>query len=85
MYYVVLSYRQVARGSMQVSLQPVSVDEIKEDAAALHDAGMRLVQFMIAYGLQPIIRTRPHIAPVNRKKAAREKRIEDRHRKRRGE
>lgn len=75
----VFSYRQAARGSLQVSLQPVSAEDIKKDALALYDAGIELVRFMIALNLQPRPRTRPRLAPVNRKKKARAERIERRH------
>lgn len=74
----VFSYRQAARGSLQVSLQPISVEEIKKDAAALYDAGVHLLQFMIMYGLESTDRTRPRLAPMDRRKKARAKRIESR-------
>lgn len=79
----VFSYRQVARGSLQVSLQAVSVDEIKKDAAAIYDAGVELLRFMIAYDLVPIDRSRSRLAPMNRRKKARAERVERRNRNRR--
>jgi len=78
----VFSYRQSARGSLQVSLQPVSVEEIKKDAAALYDAGIHLLQFMLAYDLMPLNRTRSRLPPMDRGKKARASRVEQRHRDR---
>lgn len=78
----VFSYRQSARGSLQVSLQPVSVEEIKKDAAALYDAGIHLLQFMLAFDLMPLNRTRTRLPAMDRGKKARASRIEQRHRDR---
>lgn len=70
----VFSYRESARGSLQVSLQPVRVEQIEEDAALIYRVGMDLMQFMIVWKLRPADRNRPVRAPVNRKKQARLKR-----------
>ncbi|WP_333591408.1 hypothetical protein [Brevundimonas sp.] len=72
------SYRQTARGSLQVSLQPVSVEEIEKDATLIYEAGMDLVRFMILNNITPNNRTRPVRRPVNRRKKAREERIQRR-------
>lgn len=45
--------RQTARGSVQVELRPVSVEEIKASAIAVYEAGLDLVRFMILNGLEP--------------------------------
>lgn len=78
----IFSYRQDVKGSTQVSLQPISVEEIKKDAAALYEAGIQLIQFMVMYGLAPTPRTRSVLPPMNRKKKARAERIKRRHRER---
>jgi hypothetical protein len=70
----VLSLRETARGSLQVKLTPLSVSELREDAAFIYEAGMALQRFMIARGLSPVERTRPVRAPPNRKQKARESR-----------
>lgn len=72
------SYRESARGSLQVSLKPVRVEEIEQDATAIYEAGMDLARFMIVHGLTPTDRTRPVRAPLNRRKKARQERIERR-------
>jgi hypothetical protein len=38
----VYSFRETARGSLQVSMQPISVAEIEQDAARIYEAGMAL-------------------------------------------
>jgi hypothetical protein len=70
----VFSVREKARGSLQVSLQPVSVKEVEKDAAAIYEVGMNLMRFMLAYGLKPADRTRPIRAPLDRRKKARQAR-----------
>ncbi len=67
----VFSVREKARGSLQVELQPVRVDEIERDATVIYEAGMDLMRFMLAYNLTPTPRTRPIRAPLDRRKKAR--------------
>ena len=75
------SYRESARGSLQVSLQPVRVEEIEKDATLIYEAGMDLARFMILHGLVAPDRTRPIRVPLNRRKKARQERIERRRRR----
>jgi hypothetical protein len=70
----VLSFREKARGSLQVTLRPVSASEIEKDAAATYEVGMNLMRFMLAYGLKPVDRIRPVHAPLDRRKKARQAR-----------
>lgn len=70
----ILSYRASARGSIMVSLQPVSVTQIEKDARRIYEAGMALMSYMVTRGLAPRDRSRPIREPLDRKKTAREKR-----------
>lgn len=63
-----------ARGSLKVSKHPVTTEKIKEDAAAIYKAGMRLMAFMSAFDMHPVDRTRPLHETLNRKKVARKAR-----------
>lgn len=74
----VFSYRESARGSLQVSLQPVRIEEIEQDATQIFDAGLAIIEFMVAHGLGPTHPEGARRAPFNRKKEAREKRREAR-------
>ncbi|HXQ11519.1 MAG TPA: hypothetical protein VN805_11045 [Caulobacteraceae bacterium] len=49
----VFTVKTSARGSVRSDLAPMSVDQIKSDAAFIYDAGIELLQFMIAMGLEP--------------------------------
>ena len=69
-----LSMRASARGSLLVSLQPITVEQVQEDAALIYQAGMDIMAFMISRNLAPVARTRPVFAPLNRKKKARAER-----------
>ncbi len=68
------SYRQKARGSLQLSLIPVTAEEFARDAALIYEAGMDLMRFMISRGIGPRERIRPIRAALDRRKKAREKR-----------
>lgn len=70
----ILSLRAKARGSLQVSLQVVTVDEIKQDAAAIYKVGIDILEFMISRDLLPRHRTTPLTQTVNRGKKARAER-----------
>jgi hypothetical protein len=70
----VLSYRQKARGSLQIDLIPIPVHEIQETGALVYEAGIKIVEFMIRYGLEARVRTKPLMVPLNRKKKARAER-----------
>lgn len=70
----VFTMRERARGSLQISLTPISVEEIRESAREIYEAGMRLMSFMISRGLGTSVRTEPLREPLNRRKAARAQR-----------
>lgn len=70
----ILSHRLKARGALQLELRPISVKEIKEDAALIYEAGETLMKFMILHGLAPASRTKVIREPLDRSKKARAKR-----------
>ncbi len=70
----VLSWRLKTKGSMQLELKPVTVNEMEQDATALYEVGMDIVRFMDSRGLCPYHRTKPLNAPINRGKKARAER-----------
>lgn len=70
----VLSHRMKARGSLQLELEPISIDEIQECAETVYDAGIAIVRFMMRVGIAPRPRTKPLMEPLDRKKKARAKR-----------
>jgi hypothetical protein len=70
----VMSLRARARGSLLVELKPVSIDEIKEQAAALYKIGMDLMEFVVSRGLPRRHRNVPLPAPVKRSEKARTER-----------
>jgi hypothetical protein len=70
----ILSHRLKARGSLQLELRPVSVEEIKQDASLIYEVGMALMGFMMAYGLGPRERKHAPRQPLDRSKKARAKR-----------
>jgi len=65
-----------ARGSLQVDFQPVTVDELKETAKKIYDAGIALHQYMVSRHLGPIMRQGLLREPINRGKKARAERRE---------
>jgi hypothetical protein len=67
----VLSYREVARGSLRVSLQPVRVEQVEQDAATIYEAGIAIMRFMISRGIGACERTAPLHVPIDRRKKAR--------------
>jgi hypothetical protein len=67
----IFSHRLKARGSLQLELRPVTVDEMREDARLVYEAGIAVIQFMGAFGLGSPIRTRPIWSPLDRSKKAR--------------
>jgi hypothetical protein len=70
----ILSHRLKARGSLQLELRPISVEEIKQDAGLIYEVGMDLVAFMMFYNLAPKNRPLPPRMPFDRSKKARAKR-----------
>jgi hypothetical protein len=67
----VLSLRESAHGSLQVSLTPIRFEEVEKDAALIYKVGIDLMGFMMDRGLEPAPRTRPIRAPLNRKQKMR--------------
>lgn len=70
----VFRVRERARGSLEVTLTPVTAEDIRRDADALYKAGLDLIQFMIVWKLRPEPRTRPLRTPLDRTAKARKKR-----------
>lgn len=68
----VFTNKIVARGSLDVELVPVTVDQIKGDAALIYDAGMALMAFLMKRKLcasyPPANRPRAHKTKAARKK-----------------
>jgi len=54
----VFSLRESARGSLQVTLKPIDVEQLSKDAALIYEAGMTLMSFMLRVGLGPTHRTK---------------------------
>jgi hypothetical protein len=67
----VFSIRFKARGSLQVSLQPIDIEQIKKDAAFIYKVGIDLMRFIAAFDVRPADRTRTIHAPLDRRKKAR--------------
>ena len=70
----IFSYRESARGSLQIKLTPVTASEINADAVDIYEAGMDVIRFMDSRGLESPYRTKPLREAVNRGKEARAKR-----------
>jgi len=70
----VLSHRLKARGSLQLELRPISVEEIKEDARLIYEAALALINFMGIFRIEPRERRAPLREPLNRSKKARAER-----------
>lgn len=70
----VFSIRYQSRGSLQLSMQRVDVEQIEKDAALIYEVGMNLMQFMITFEITPKDRTRTIHATLNRGKKARAER-----------
>ena len=70
----ILSHRMKSRGSLQLALKPITVEEIQEDATLIYKAGMALQSFMMLYGLSPRTRKAQLREPLDRSKKARAKR-----------
>lgn len=70
----IFSHRLKARGSLQLELRPISAEEMEQDAALIYEAGIAIIQFMGAFGLESSMRTRPLWEPLDRSKKARAKR-----------
>jgi hypothetical protein len=70
----VFSYRISSRGNLKGSLQPISAEAIEQDAAAIHDAGLKLYAFMMERDWLPRDNVHPLSEPFSRKKKARDAR-----------
>lgn len=68
------SWREKSRGSYQLELKPIRVEDLREDAATIYKVGMDLMEFMMRAGLLPELRETPMREPLDRRKSAREKR-----------
>lgn len=68
------SFREKARGSLQISLVPVSAKEFEEDARVIYGVGIKLKDFMLTRGLGPHSRLKPAYERADRSKKAREER-----------
>jgi hypothetical protein len=67
----VFSYRERARGSLQIELKRITVEEIESDAASIYEAGMDVMRFMISREIGPSDRAAAPRAAVKRGKSAR--------------
>ena len=72
----VFSWRLKARGSLQLDLKPITVDEIKQDAALIYEVGLSILTFMESCGIPHTYRQTPLMMPLDRGKKARAKRRE---------
>ena len=70
----VLVMSEKARGSLQVELSPITVDQIRLGASRIYDAGMNLMTFMASRGIGPSFRETPIREALKRKKKARAER-----------
>lgn len=70
----ILSLREQARGSLEVTMTPITTAEIRADALQVYQAGMDLMKYMISNDLGPRARTAPLRTPLDRRKKARKKR-----------
>lgn len=72
----VFSHRMRARGSLQLELRPITIDEIEEDATLIYEVGMSIIQFMQFFGIKHRYRQAPLMEPLDRRKKARADRRE---------
>lgn len=70
----IFAHRLKARGSLQLELRPITVQEIEEDAALIYEAGITLQKYMMLNGIGPVDRQFPIREPLDRRKRAREER-----------
>jgi hypothetical protein len=71
----VFSHRERARGSLQIKLAHLTVEDLERDAGEIYEAGMELMRFMISRGIGPSERNSPlRQAPDRRPKARAERR-----------
>jgi hypothetical protein len=70
----VFSYRESARGSLQVKLTPIETSDIERDAEEIYEAGMDMMRFMMSRELGPTQRQQPLREPIDRSKKARAER-----------
>lgn len=67
----VLSFRLKARGSLRLELVPVKAEDITAGALRVHDAGLRLMTYMMERGIGPRPREQPLRETLDRSKKAR--------------
>ncbi len=70
----ILSRRLKARGSLQLELRPVSVEELMQDALLIYEVGMEVMRLMLELDIVPSRRSVPLNEPLNRSKKARDSR-----------
>ncbi len=63
----IYSFRERARGSLSIALQPITVEQIEKDALTIYEAGMALMGFMMSRGIGPHLRTKARNLPVDRR------------------
>lgn len=67
----IMSWREKARGSLEISLSPVSVEEMERTADEIYEVGMDVMRFMVNRGLGPTERTKPLFERIDRRPKAR--------------
>jgi hypothetical protein len=67
----VFSVRFKARRSLNLDMDLIDVSQIEKDAAEIYEAGMKLMQFMMMFGILPADRTRPIREELDRRPKAR--------------
>ncbi len=70
----IYTLRAAARGSLQMSLQTVTAQQLESEAGKIYEAGIELMRFMVVFGVLPGRRTRPIREPLKRSKKDREAR-----------
>lgn len=70
----VVNVRISAKGTLKAEHKSIELSEIERIAAQMYEVGMKIVEFMISVGLEPIKRNKPIKAPISRDKKARTQR-----------
>lgn len=70
----IFSHRLRVKGSMQLELRPITVEEIEQDAVALYEVGMDILRFIDSRELYPPLPTKPLRRAPDRSKKARQTR-----------
>lgn len=67
-------WKESARGTLRLALEPVDAKQLMTQAEALYQAGLALMRFMVLFQLHPGPRTRPFREALNRSPTARKAR-----------